>query len=141
MLWIQIHLIWIRIQDLGPIWIRIRGFVNNFDKKSDPDPQHWIRQHFGYFCNIGIMNTKLIKYVIIRKISNKIITEYNIEAYLLAQTVGGLVRIHRHVQHLQHINKGHLIAQWAAPSHTGATGSRILVSDVLTSAGHSRQLW
>ena len=28
-LWIQIHLIWIRIQDYGPIWIRIQGYMFN----------------------------------------------------------------------------------------------------------------
>ena len=32
-LWIQIHRIWIRIQDFGPIWIRIqvRGYTINFE--------------------------------------------------------------------------------------------------------------
>ena len=30
---IQIHWIWIRIQDFGPIWIRIQGYTNNLKEK------------------------------------------------------------------------------------------------------------
>ena len=39
-LWIQIHWIWIRIQDFGPIWIRIQvririqGNIINFERKN-----------------------------------------------------------------------------------------------------------
>ena len=29
-LWIQIHWIWIRIKNFGPIWIRIQGYIINF---------------------------------------------------------------------------------------------------------------
>ena len=32
--WIQIHLIWIRIQNFGPIWIRIPGCLINFEEKN-----------------------------------------------------------------------------------------------------------
>ena len=32
-LWIQIHWIWIRVQDFGPIWIRIQGYTINFERK------------------------------------------------------------------------------------------------------------
>ena len=32
MLWIQIHGIWIRIQEFGPTWIRIQGCERNFEK-------------------------------------------------------------------------------------------------------------
>ena len=33
-LWIQIHWIWIRIQDFGPIWIWIQGYTINFGRKN-----------------------------------------------------------------------------------------------------------
>ena len=33
-LWIQIHGIWIRIKDFGPIWIRIHGYAVNFERKN-----------------------------------------------------------------------------------------------------------
>ena len=33
-MWIQIHSIWIRIQDFGPIWIRIGGYTINFERKN-----------------------------------------------------------------------------------------------------------
>ena len=35
-LWDQIHLNWFRIQDFGPIWIRIQGYryTVNFERKN-----------------------------------------------------------------------------------------------------------
>ena len=33
-LWIQLHWIRIRIQNVGPIWIRIQGFVINFEQNN-----------------------------------------------------------------------------------------------------------
>ena len=33
-MWTQMHWIWIRIQNNGPIWIRIQGYVINLEKKK-----------------------------------------------------------------------------------------------------------